>query len=142
MRPPFLRDSLSEHALAGGGNGTFSPTLLIVDDDAHMLQALGCYFARRSFNVATARTVGEAKDVFAQQKLWTLVISDYHLPDGTGMELKAWLEAQPGGAPPFLLMSGSIQGSAAALGLDFLAKPFALADLEGRLRILLRGHSG
>jgi DNA-binding response OmpR family regulator len=142
MPPPFLRDSLSEHALLGGGNGTAAPALLIVDDDEAMLHALGCYFARRGFRVASARSVAEARELFSKQKLWTLVISDYHLPDGTGTDLKAWLEAQSGGAPPFLLMSGSIQGSAASLGLDFLAKPFALADLEERLRILLRGHSG
>jgi DNA-binding response OmpR family regulator len=142
MRPPYLRDSLSEHALVSGGNGRALPALLIVDDDAHMLQALGCYFTRRGFGVASARSVAEAREIFSRQTLWTLVISDYHLPDGTGMEFKAWLEQQPGGAPPFLLMSGSVQGTAESLGLDFLAKPFALADLESRLRILLRGQSG
>src|SRR5215212_4929022 len=100
MRPPFLRDPLSEDALVAGGNGRAWPSLLIVDDDAQMLHALGCYFTRRGFHVASAKSIAEAKELFSRHALWTLVISDYHLPDGTGLDLKAWLQHQPAGAPP------------------------------------------
>jgi DNA-binding response OmpR family regulator len=139
--PPVLRDSLADYALAGSGARLESwPTLLVVDDDPQMLSTLVCYFERRGFHVAPAATLAEAKSVFSRCKHWTLVISDFHLPDGTGTDLQEWITAQRGAAPPFLVMSGSVGGELKTLGIDYLAKPFAVEDLEKRVRILLRGR--
>lgn len=139
--PPVLRDSLPESATsAGGAHLDVWPTLLVVDDDAQMLQTLVCYFEKRGFHVAPASSLAEAKAFFHRRKAWTLVISDFHLPDGTGGELLSWVTAQPAPTPPFLLMSGSLNGETLCPGVDFLAKPFALDELESRVRALLRGR--
>ena len=137
MRPPSLRDSLPEHAANGGTTLESWPTLLVIDDDPHMLQTLVCYFEKRGFHVAAGASIAEAKMFFHRRKTWTLVMSDYHLRDGNGWELCCWIRDQPGSPPPFLLMSGSAHGEALCTGVDFLPKPFAIADLEARVRTML-----
>jgi DNA-binding response OmpR family regulator len=141
MRPSSLRDSLSELSAPGGTTLDSWPTLLVIDDDAEMLRTLVCYFEKRGFHVAAGSTIAEAKTFFHRRKTWTLVMSDYHLPDGNGWELCCWVREQPGTPPPFLLMSGSAYGEALCTGIDFLAKPFAVADLEQRIRAMLRRTS-
>lgn len=113
------------------------PALLIVDDDKRILEALVRYFEKRGFQVAAAPTMEEAMVIYHRRKTWMLVISDFHLPDGTGTEFACWIREQPGVPPPFLLMSGSSHGEAMCAGEDFMAKPFLMADLEQRVRELL-----
>src|SRR5438105_12101664 len=113
MRARFLYDSLPEHSLpAGGEQLALGPAVLLVDSDPEMLTMLRCYFEQRGFHVATVNTFADAKTFFSRRAAWTLVVSDYHLPDGTGAALHAWLRARPGPTPPVLLMSGSMYGAA------------------------------
>jgi DNA-binding response OmpR family regulator len=136
---PSPRASFSENSTVVPGKPIETwPTLLVVDDDEAMLQALVCYFERRGFHVAPAASLEEAKACFHRRRSWTLVISDFHLPDGTGNDLWAWVSSQSGPVPPFLLMSGSLEGELLCAGVDFLAKPFPLSELEARVRELLR----
>lgn len=138
MVPASLRVSLPESATAAGGTSLDAqPALLIVDDDVQMLGTLVCYFERRGFHTAPAATVEEAKILFARRNTWTLVISDFHLPDGTGADLCDWVQAQRGTPPPFLLMSGSVNGEVETTGMQYLAKPFAVEQLEARVGALL-----
>ena len=139
MRPAApLCDSLPEHAMLPGGERLAAwPTLLIVDNDEAMLQTLVCYFEKRGFHVAASTTVAEAKTFLQRRKTWTLVIADYHLPDGTGMELLGWVRERVSATTPVLLMSGSVHSASLCAGVDFLAKPFPLSALESRVRTLL-----
>lgn len=138
MRSSPLRDSLPEHAMVPGGAHLSSwPTLLVIDNDAEMLQTLVWYFEKRGFHVAASSTLAEAKTFFHRRKSWTLVISDFHLPDGTGLEFCCWMRDQVADAPPVLLMSGSAKCSALCADVEFLAKPFPLEVLETRIRTLL-----
>ena len=123
MFPGLLQESLSGHSLVGHGAQLSAwPTLLVVDSDIEGTQSLVCFFEKRGFHVAPCETLAEAKDVFQRRKNWTLVIADYHLPDGTGTELCLWIQQQSGDTP-FLLMSGSPHFSALCEESDFLAKP-------------------
>lgn len=138
MRPSPLRDSLPDHAMLPGGMHAPSwPTLLVVDSDPEMLRTLVWYFEKRGFHVAACATLADAKTFFHRHKAWTLVVADYHLPDGTGLELCCWMRDQAAHAPPFLLMSGSMNCSALCAGVDFLAKPFRPEALETHVRTLL-----
>jgi DNA-binding response OmpR family regulator len=139
MRSGLLRESLHDIGMLSGCThpGTW-PTLLVVDSDPEMLQTLVCFFEKRGFHVAPSSTIAEAKTFFHRRKAWTLVIADYHLPDGTGWELCCWIREQTGAETPFLLMSGSVNGAALCAGTDHLAKPFLLEELEGRVRTILR----
>lgn len=138
MRSSPLRESLPEHDIIPSGTHSASwPTLLVVDDDVEMLQALAWYFEKRGFHVAASSNLADAKTYFHRRKTWTLVIADYHLPDGTGLELCGWIREQGRGTPPFLLMSGSMNCVTAIEGVDVLAKPFPLEVLEARVRELV-----
>jgi DNA-binding response OmpR family regulator len=137
MLSGLLRDSLPEHAMIPGGAHVATwPTLLVVDTDVEMLRTLVCYFEKRGFHVAAGTTLAEAKEFFHRRKNWTLVIADYHLPDGTGWDLCCWVREQAR-STPVLLMSGSADGATLCAGADYLPKPFPLDALEGRVRVLL-----
>ena len=121
----------------GGAHAHAWPTLLVVDSDAQMLQALVWYFEKRGFHVAASTSLADAKAFFHRRKTWTLVVADYHLPDGTGLELCCWMRDQVSEPPPFLIISGSVNCAALCADVDFLAKPFPLESLEARVRTML-----
>jgi DNA-binding response OmpR family regulator len=123
--------------IRGGIDCAPGPKLLIVDHDSEMRQALACFFEKRGFKVAAAATLAEAKSLQYHRSRWTLVISDYHLPDGTGLELLGSMREQWGAATPVLLISGSVDIAALCAGTDYLAKPFPPAVLETRVQTLL-----
>lgn len=137
MNPgPFL-DSLSEHAMVPGGFLADAwPSLLVVDSDREMRRTLVCYFEKRGFHVASSASLAQAKECFNRGKVWTLVIADYHLPDGTGHDLCEWMREQSR-ATPVLLMSGSAHVETLCDGTDYLAKPFRLEKLEAYVGTLL-----
>jgi len=116
------------------------PALLILDDDLTLLKTLVCFFEKRGFHVAAARSLEEAKVYYQRRRAWALVMSDFHLPDGTGAEFAGWIREQSGTPPPFLLTSGSAQGVDKCTDEEFLAKPFGLQDLDRRVSELLRRH--
>lgn len=137
MPSTLLHESLPEHAiLAGGARVPSWPTLLVVDSDREMVQTLVCYFEKRGFHVAAGASLAEAKDFFRRRKSWTLVIADYHLPDGTGSELCSWVREQAE-ATPVLLMSGSPHCATLCAGTDYLSKPFPLEKLAAYMHTLL-----
>lgn len=140
MRPGPLRQSLTEPIVPPRDNHSAAgwPTLLVVDDDPGMLQALAWFFEKRGFHVAAAGTLAEARIFFQRHRSFALIVSDYHLPDGTGAEFCWWVRDQLNDAPPFLLMSGSMTATVTCPeNVDFLAKPFTLEALEVRVRGLI-----
>ena len=136
MLTGLLPESVNDHALHRGATPLSAwPTLLVVDTDLQVTGSVVCFFERRGFHVAAAASLAEAKLFLHRRKNWTLIISDYHLPDGTGVEFFDWLREQ-GCESPVLLTSGSPHFSAFCGEIDFLPKPFALEKLEGYVREL------
>jgi DNA-binding response OmpR family regulator len=141
MRPVYSSDSLPEHlALQSKAGANVPRTVLVVDDDPQMLQTLVCYFEHRNYQVVTATTIAEARSAFRRVQNLLFVLSDFHLPDGTGADLRAWVIEQSDPPTPFLLMSGSTQGAGLIEDFDFLAKPFSIDALEERVNALLNGR--
>jgi DNA-binding response OmpR family regulator len=129
MSSPTLRDSLSDQGSVGGGD-SLRQRVLIVEDDAAMVRTLECYFANRGIIAVEAPTVGDAKRLYAVQAAWHLVISDFHLPDGNGWDLCCWIRRQSTAPTPFLLISGAPNATGYATQVEFLAKPFSIAQLD------------
>ena len=102
-----------------------------------MRQALAYFFEKQGFEVVAVPSITDAKHALERPEKWDLVISDYHLPDGSGWELCCWIRQQARSAPPFLLISGGLAAAALASEVDFLAKPFSVEELAGRVDTLL-----
>jgi DNA-binding response OmpR family regulator len=111
------------------------PTILLVESDLALVRTLVCHLERRGFHVAAAASLAEAREYLHRRKSWTLIVSECHLPDGTGWELQAALKEQ-GVKTPFLLLSSSPFSATLCAGADFLVKPFSPAKLEARVNVL------
>ncbi|MBL9209361.1 MAG: response regulator transcription factor [Opitutaceae bacterium] len=136
MPHALLHESVhSRFAPLGRAEPTAWPTILLVDSDVALVRTLVCHLERRGFHVAAAASLAEAREYLHRRKSWTLVISECHLPDGTGWELHSTLKEQ-GLTTPFLLLSSSPFSATLCAGADFLAKPFSPAKLEARVNVL------
>jgi DNA-binding response OmpR family regulator len=140
MLSGLLPESASALASFQGAGGLNSwPTLLVVDPDEEMRFTLVRYFEKRGYHVAAAVSLAEVRDFFHRRKTWTLIIADYHLPDGSGAEL-CDLVRDEGSTTPVLLMSSSPHASTLCAGNDYLAKPFPIEKLEAYVQGVRRRY--
>src|SRR3954463_6231693 len=69
-------------AAAGGA----SKTILVADDESHILHVVSLKLRNAGFKVVTARDGQEAFELAHQEKP-DLIITDYHMPELSGLEL-------------------------------------------------------
>jgi two-component system KDP operon response regulator KdpE len=117
-----------------------SQRVLVVDDEAQILRALGTTLRGAGYTVDTAATAETALAAAAAQPP-DAVILDLVLPDGSGTdvcrELRKWTDA------PVIVLSavGEEREKIAALDAgadDYVTKPFSVDELLARLRAVLR----
>src|SRR5881409_792662 len=105
-------------------------TLLLVDDDAAVLRAIGDYFERIGYEVWRDGTGEQAIDTF-QRVRPDVVLLDLHLPDSNGLHVLERLRRE--GASVILLTGqGDIQTAVRAMQLgaeNFLTKPVDMTHL-------------
>ena len=79
-------------------------TILVADDETHILHVVSLKLRNAGFNVLTARDGQEALEM-AQQEKPDLIITDYHMPQLSGLELCHRLKQDPGtrGIPAIML---------------------------------------
>ncbi|WPR73865.1 sigma-54 dependent transcriptional regulator [Algoriphagus sp. NG3] len=63
--------------------------ILLVEDDLTYSRIVKTFLEKNGFTVQTAVKVKEAQQLFGNSK-FDLIIADFRLPDGTGMELLQW----------------------------------------------------
>jgi len=105
-------------------------TLLLVDDDADLVRAVGDYFERLGYDVAREDT-GEGGVATFQRLRPDVVILDLHLPDVGGLEVLERLRPQ-GAAVILLTGQGDIETAVRAMQLGaehFLTKPVDMNHL-------------
>jgi two-component system KDP operon response regulator KdpE len=114
--------------------------LLIVDDEAPFVRALGISLRARDYEVTTAAT-GEEGLIAVANDHPDAVILDLGLPGIDGLEvvqaLRAWSDV------PILVLSARHMESAKVTALDagaddYITKPFTFNELLARLRAILR----
>ena len=115
--------------------------LLLIEDDAELADALQQSLAQSGYAVDVAHT-GHAGRAACAATRYEMMILDLGLPDVDGLTLLRELRAQGATAPVLILTArGELDDRIAGLdagGDDYLAKPFALGELEARVRALLR----
>src|SRR6187551_2104615 len=69
-------------------------TILVADDESHILHVVSLKLRNAGFKVLTARDGQEALEM-AQQEKPDLLITDYHMPQLSGLELCQRLKQDP-----------------------------------------------
>ncbi len=115
--------------------------LLVVEDDSAIREFLNRGLRESGYQVDVARD-GASALALASNTAYDAFIIDLGLPDLDGLDLIAQCRAQ-GHFAPVLILSARRSVDERVKGLeqggdDYLTKPFALAELQARLRNLLR----
>jgi DNA-binding response OmpR family regulator len=119
-------------------------TILIVDDDADLREALGEQLALGDeFKVVEAGTGSEGVEAARRAKA-DLILLDVDLPDMDGRDVSRQLRAAGVGAPIVMLTAAdtdedAIQGLESGAN-DYVTKPFRFSVLLARIRAHLRSH--
>jgi len=114
--------------------------VLVIDDEAAVRSVVARALRADGHAVATAEDLGSARERVVEGT--DLIVLDLRLPDGFGLELCRELRTD-GSTVPILLLTAFSQVALRVEGLDagaddFLAKPFAVAELRARVRALGR----
>jgi CheY-like chemotaxis protein len=106
-----------------------SETVLVLDDDEHVLQAMTRMLRRLGYTTLPARSGPEAIALLKASEDIQLLITDVQLPGISGVTVaKQARELRPG--LRILLVSGSDNAS----GLVTLEKPFSMTALAQKVR--------
>lgn len=118
--------------------------ILIIDDNEELLYALEQLLKDAAYHVDVAKTIHEGEyNVF--EKKYDLILLDWMLPDGSGVDLLSSLRRENIRTPILLFSSKKeIEEKVEALDCgadDYLEKPFSNIELLARIRALLRRES-
>ncbi|MBK7878284.1 MAG: sigma-54-dependent Fis family transcriptional regulator [Planctomycetes bacterium] len=106
--------------------------VLLVDDERLICASLRRLLGASGFQVSEANTVAGGIAAL-ERELPDLLLLDYHLPDGIGLEvLQAARKLAPGLPVVMITAHASIHGAVEAIRLgayDYIAKPFEQEDL-------------
>lgn len=124
-----------------------APRILIMDDDAEIIESLQAILESRGYRVVTARD-GSTGLELAEADPPDLLILDMMMPKKSGFLVLEKLRTRPEGLIPTIMMTGN-EGSrhrayAEMLGVkDYLRKPFPLDKLLKSIREALTeaGHT-
>jgi signal transduction histidine kinase len=144
-RVPDLRDLLQgsvTRLLQTEHEGSFEGRrILVVDDDELVRLGTAGLIEAWGAQVEMAGNLDEVRRRFEQEH-FDLVICDYRLPDGNGMELADCLNARQAQKPAFILVSGDtspeVLKQVADKGLHLLHKPVRPAKLRSMIGSLLK----
>jgi CheY-like chemotaxis protein len=104
-----------------------APTILIVDDEEDLREAIAFDFRKRKFTVLTAKSGNEALGLIERHPI-QVVLSDVRMPDGDGLSLLSRIKDRDVNNPPVIFVTGYTDISveeAYRLGAEAVfAKPF------------------
>ncbi len=119
--------------------------ILIVEDDRALGQAMAASLRHVEFAVDLVGTVAEALHFLVNEKVDALVL-DLGLPDGDGYDVVRALRLGAHPVPVLILTArDAVEDRVHGFDLgadDYVVKPVALAELQARLRALIRRSKG
>ena len=124
------------------------PTVLIVDDEADILELLEITLLRMGLDVVKAGCVADALASLKQNE-FSLCLTDMRLPDGDGLEIVRYIQAERPTVPVAVLTAhGNTDNAVTALkagAFDYINKPVTLEQLRALVKSALklpeRAHS-
>ena len=116
-------------------------TILIVDDEAKLLEVLSVALENMGYNPITAASVEEALAVLREQEVH-LVLSDLRLPGLSGRDLLEKVKRFEPGLPVVIMTAYAALKDAVEIikegAFDYIVKPFDLGSLEATVALALR----
>jgi two-component system, OmpR family, copper resistance phosphate regulon response regulator CusR len=118
--------------------------ILVAEDDRPLAEFLEQRLMQEQFAVQIASDASEAQRLAADQS-YDLVILDLNQPDASGLDVLRKIRAKKPELP-VLIVTGAAMVEERVRGLDagaddYVAKPFAFAELAARIRAVLRRGS-
>jgi CheY-like chemotaxis protein len=114
--------------------GELVRSVLLVEDDAGVREAIRALLERAGFRVACARDGAEAWELLSRGPRPAAILADLYTPRMTGHDLVARIRRTPRLAGvPVIAMSGERRSSARPASEAFLEKPFSREQLERAL---------
>ena len=119
-------------------------TILVADDETHILHVVSLKLRNAGYHVLTARDGQEALDLALAERP-DLLITDYHMPELSGLELCQRLKQHPStsGIPAIMLTARGYNLEPAdteSSGICcMLSKPFSPRQLLATVNEVLRG---
>ena len=119
---------------------TKQKTILIVDDENMMREAVASYLEKQGYDVLQAETGKQALD-FLEKEAISFVILDLMLPDIPGEEICSRIRKQS--RVPIIMLTAKTMEDDMLNGLDlgaddYITKPFSLKNLYARIQAVLR----
>ena len=120
--------------------------ILVVDDEASVVEVVALYLKREGFTVRVARDGRSALDAMREQ-LPALVVLDLMLPEVDGLEIMRRLRNDNSSDVPVIMLTARRQETDRIYGLelgadDYVTKPFSPAELVSRVKAVLRRARG
>ena len=117
-----------------------SKTILVVDDEARLVNLVKAYLEQGGFRVVTARNGREALFIARQEKP-DLILLDIMMPEMDGHEFMRVHRQER--ATPIILLTAKVEEDDKIIGLelgadDYVTKPFSPRELMARVRAVLR----
>jgi len=123
-----------------------SPTLLLIEDHKDIAEMVMAYLEGRGFDVDYAAD-GVTGLHLAVSNTYDAIILDLMLPGMDGLEVCRKLRTDVKRDTPVIMLTARDTLDDKITGLetgadDYLVKPFAIKELEARVRSLIRRHKG
>ncbi len=119
-----------------------SKTVLVVDDEVHIVNVVALKFRGAGYRVLTARDPQEALEI-AKKEIPDLVITDHQMPGGSGIDLCKWLKSTPSteSIPAILLTAYDFSIVQEAMHdcnvCSIMAKPFSPRELLAKANAIM-----
>ena len=117
------------------------PVVLIIDDEPDLLELVSLTLGRMNLETRTASDLASARRLLATQR-FNLCLTDMRLPDGDGLDLVGWIQANCATTPVAVITAhGNVESAVRALKLgafDFVSKPLDLGVLRKLVETAIR----
>lgn len=127
-----------------GGLRVLEEKILVVDDDAALLEVISIVLSSEGYIVSTAEDGADALRMISSEE-FDLVILDIMLPKTSGFEVLKKIRDQSN--VPVVMLTAKSQSVDKVVGLelgadDYITKPFDTKELLARIKAILRRFGG